>query len=215
MVPESVSALIAFLLFVAPGAVYEERVQRRRAHLRSTVFREVNRVVLVSVGTWLIPAFALVLLNLKWDVPLRVLAGRLRWENHPEALLALVGFVGMALLSAWAMAAWVTRNEHANLIEATGWHVAFSKLRKDNEQELQVMTESGDVWRGDFAGADLRDVSREDRDLTLKPPIGLRYKGTTEFVDIDTDFVTLSGADIRAIIATNIRAGAPPADKRP
>lgn len=49
MIPQTVGALIGFLIFIAPGVLWELLRERHRPPLDGSTFREAARVALMSV----------------------------------------------------------------------------------------------------------------------------------------------------------------------
>ena len=49
MAPDTLGALLAFLVFVAPGLCFELLRERRRPALEQTAFREASRIALTSL----------------------------------------------------------------------------------------------------------------------------------------------------------------------
>lgn len=102
MTPSGVAEFVAFLVFIAPGAVFEVVAHRYRPALRTTTFREVNAIVLASLAAW-VPIVLLVLIPRMWwpswfQGPIDVLLGpTAEAADAPASALSLLALAGVAV----------------------------------------------------------------------------------------------------------------------
>jgi hypothetical protein len=174
VVPEGALGLIAFLLFVAPGALFEVVVAMRRPARSYTTFQEINHVVLVSVAAGALAvatAFAPRLLHGAWLQPLvtALQRGGDAWRADLLGVAMSAGLV-LALAMVWAVAAalvWTSLSPSGEMYREPQWFLVFRrKCPKGARPYVIAVSSSGERHYG-WLVAYSQDEESTNRDLTL------------------------------------------------
>lgn len=218
MVPEGAVGLIAFLIFVAPGALFELIVSTRRPRPADTTFREINRVVLVSV---LASFFAIVLALIprlfepRWLQPLiaSVQVGDY-WRGHfIQVAFGLSLVFLLSLLAAATLARiWIYRGPGGRNFDESQWYLIFRrKLPPGTKPYVIAVSASGERYQGNLV-AYSQDISDPSvRDLTLGEPVHWQPN-----VDVqprllqNVQRVVLSGDQASQVLVTYLKAESRP-----
>lgn len=204
MIPDSLSAIYAFLLLLAPGIVWHLQRARHRPSSKESALVELSRVVLSSLLAT--GAAALMLLPAAW-LPLYRSAER-GGDNHFDSPMAAVPYVGAALATsalACALAYLVAALRWPGSAPMNGgrvWDQVFIDLHPKGAGAPFVIVEllDGTVWKGQLVGFDSTPESGP-RDLAIGPPLRRRRPGATAFESKDDVWrtVVLPDAQIRSI----------------
>jgi Family of unknown function (DUF6338) len=192
MVPTTAGAFIAFLLFVAPGLLWEILWERHRLPVPGSTFREISRVGLISVlcsGTAIVLLAVVRTLHSSWM--LDVGAWLRRGDNYLDQHYALIGVtvaveVGLAcLIAGAAYLGWARRlkPDGRNVKEPVLWSLVAGRAsapssRRGARLHVGVRTTGGSVYVGAFLAVDV-DPERENAMLALQPPIEFKRLGET------------------------------------
>lgn len=179
MVPEGSVGLIMFLAFIAPGALFELLVATGRPRPADTTFREINRVVLVSVlASALAVGLALMprLVEPGWLEALvdSVRTGGDYWRDHLAEVAAGGGLVlFLAFLIAGLLGlAWVRGGPGGSNYEESQWYLVFRRICPEGARPYVIaVSSSGERHYGNVI-AYSQDVSDPAvRDITLGEPL--------------------------------------------
>lgn len=189
MLIEGTATAVAFGVFVAPGAYWAWRAERRRATVNRSQLMEAAIIGLASAA-FSGPALVLTALLL-WMVD-RDLSTLTEWlgpnsQSSGGALLAqavlLVVQLVLAILLAEVCYRWLGAKLLGQLdtTPVSGWARVF---RQDKPQSCEVMVEvlldDGSVVRG-LVETYTPDYELGDRELVLAPPIRHELKGVSVF----------------------------------
>lgn len=212
MIPDSTATLVAFLLFLAPGTIWEWLRTRHVPSVRETTLLEVCRVVLVSLAAT--TAAALTLIGY-WFRAYESLAAP--DAPQPGNGIWVVGLAVATAVLACGYVLWVGYvrwPDKAPIKTARVWHRAFvewgrlpsrtDETERDGEQTsayLEVELVDGTVWKGVFAAAD-SDPEDNHRNLALQPPLYRRRLQDPELTTSRASMVLLPEREIRSIQVT-------------
>ncbi len=176
MVPTNRSAIIAFLIFVAPGIPWAERVQQRQSwRSNDSTFREIGRGVLWSILCSL-PA-TLVTAALLYEFDRNGYRDLRQWflSGRPPNIATLFvatvcGFVELLIAIGILRLYWKFL---ANLLygplessRASAWQQFLAKTSPDDVVSAQVIVTDGSSWIGQVQ-AYSTDNAWEDREIVL------------------------------------------------
>lgn len=212
MIPDSAATVVAFLLLIAPGVVWELLRARHVPAVKETTLIEMCRVVLVSIAA---TAAAGVSLLWMW------IPGYATVMEQPSlragAQVSVFGMVAAtaALACGYVLLVSVLRWPDAPSIDgARVWHRAFVEWRylpgPDGQQEapsspvLTVELHDGTVWKGVYGAAD-SDPEDSLRNLALRHPVSRKRPDENGFVSKRAGAVLLPERDIRSIQVTYSR----------
>jgi hypothetical protein len=153
VIPQTFAALLAFLVFVAPGLTYQLVRERRVPSYDETAFRETSRVALTS----LIFSLAAISLLAAASTKTTALPDLAAWystgntyvkEHFSQVVLALVTQVALACLLAGLSARLLTLKSEATLSRKGPWFLMFREEKpKGTVPWLHVrMDDDTDVW---------------------------------------------------------------------
>ena len=211
MIPQGTTGLIAFLVFVAPGAVFTLIWDRRRPDVRITALREVNHLVLVSLGAWVIPALFLSLprfLRGDWGQALvDALAGGDAWRADLGALAAQGSMLFLLAIATAVIGALVlTGDATANIKPGNPWNEVLRRALPDGCLAYAWVTiADGTTYGGKVVAAKTGDVPAEEREIVLGKPLRLGKPGYKPEAMTDTAFLTLSGQHIVSLAVSYVR----------
>lgn len=187
MVPESVGALLAFLLFVAPGILFELRRARRLPEREQTAFFEISRVALASVVLSGASICILVLVRMLWPL---LMPDPSAWfalgtkeylaQNHGVVARALLLELAIAGLLAFVADRALTRRTDGAMRDQPGWFAMFREWApKGCVVHASVTMKDGTIYAGRVTGYSThRDLAR--RELALGQPAFVRGSGGEE-----------------------------------
>ncbi|MBN0042259.1 hypothetical protein JN535_19080 [Cellulosimicrobium cellulans] len=204
MVPDSLAALVSFLLLLAPGIVWQLQRARYRPTVKESALIEVSRVVLASLAA---TGTAATLLSWWVWLPLYRYADTASDSSSPSPVASvpyLAGVVATSLLACGlvlfvSLAKWPGR---APINEGRIWSQAFIDLRPSNAKVtyLTVVLLDNTVWRGELLGFD-SDPEDAQRSLLIGPPVRRKRDGGKEFDHLDDPWrmVILPESQIKSI----------------
>lgn len=183
MIPDSLAALVSFLLLLAPGIVWQLQRARHRPTVKESALIEVSRVVLASLTATGAAALALAWV---W-LPLY----RTAEERGGSALaspLAAVPYIGAVMATSLlacglvllvAALKWPVK---APINEGRIWSKALVDWRPNSAVPPYLIVELLDstVWKGKIHGFD-SDPEDAQRNLALGPPLHRKQPGKTAF----------------------------------
>lgn len=182
MVPSSLSAVLVFVLLVAPGLLYDLLTARYRAGAPESTFREASRVVLASaLFTLAAGAVLLTACLIAWrpapDLRRLLVDASYQRENALVLALAPALLSAVACGLAGAFFLWKRRDYGPALKRESMWHRAFTMHAPPGHYAFaRVRTKSGLVYMGKVAGYSV-DINLAGRELLLKPPLWIRREG--------------------------------------
>ncbi|WP_369374458.1 DUF6338 family protein [Promicromonospora sp. Populi] len=173
MVPSSLSAVLSFLLLLAPGIVWELQRSRYQTAVKETTLIEASRIVLASLTA---TGAASVAMSWVW---LRLYQSA-RTENF-ESPVSSIPYIGAAIATSGVACAlvlglsWVRWSGRRPITGTRVWERAFVGLRphRDTPPMLTVVLHNGTIWQGKFAAFD-SDPEDAHRNLALEPPLRRR-----------------------------------------
>lgn len=189
MIPDSIAALVSFLLLLAPGTVWQLQQARHEPSVKETTLVEVSRVVIASlVATGLA---ALLLLPWVW-LPLyrsAESAGSSAFDT-PTAAVPYIGGVAATSLLACGLAMvlsavkWPSRSP---INRGRQWNHAFVTMLPQGAKPPYLTVELLDhtVWKGQLVSFDT-DPEDDQRGLTLGSPLRRKRPGAPDFENKDT-----------------------------
>lgn len=187
MVPDGAAGVVAFLIFVAPGALFEFLVARGRPLPADTTFREINRVVLVSI---VVSVAATVLVFLPrvlaptWQEALveSVRNGHAFWRDHlADVAAGTLLFFGVAMVLAALLAwAWTARRPGGAHYDESQWYLVFRrKLPAKSRPYVVAIATNGERHFGDLIAYSVDHTEPANRDITLGEPVHWSPKATS------------------------------------
>jgi hypothetical protein len=207
--PDGWSAALAFLLFVAPGIVWDLLSRRREAEADESAFREASRVALFSLVFSLPAAAVVVLVSTQVHgvtrVARRLASGDvvpLSWDGLIILVVMLTqlalacGFAGLTHLLLMRS----SRSSDIDLISA--WTRAFRRDRPpDHDAYVRAKLTSGSVWTGRVVSY-TSDFELEDRELVLGPPLSSRGPPGNQLIPLEPHCqrVILRGNQIASLV---------------
>lgn len=223
MLPSTAASLFAFILFVAPGFVYQARREKLIPRAEETAFREITGVVLASLAC---SGAALVLLAV-----VRAIHGSLMPEPHDWlmdshaylrdnwALVARffvlqVGIGGVIAYVAGSLA----RPEDAtgDISPRTAWWAAFRGTEPDKAKYASVRLHGGARYFGIVEGFTPSVCAPDERELALKHP-GLSYAAPDAENGVlleSQERAILNGANIESLTVKHLARKSAPRTRR-
>lgn len=206
MIPDSTATLVAFLLLLAPGIVWELLRARHVPSVKETTLIEICRVVLVSLV-----ATALAVITLLWMWLPGYRAAATQPTPNMDAQVQLVGMVmaTAALACGYVILASIIRWPGEPPIAGNRvWHRAFVEWRnlpspdgkrgRPTSPYLIVELQDGTVWKGAY-GADDSDPEDDHRNLALQQPLSRKRPGENGFTTKAAGAVVLPEREIRSV----------------
>jgi hypothetical protein len=178
LIPDSLTAVLSFLLLIAPGIVWELQQSRYEPSVKESTLVELSRVILASlVATSIAGA---IMLPVAW-IPLY--QGFDAEGGDPfSSLDTSVPFVGAALATCATAcglvllaAALKWPDRQAPISQMRVWHKAFVqwKPKESAPPYLAVELKDGTVWRGSLKAFD-SDPEDDQRTIALGAPLSRR-----------------------------------------
>jgi hypothetical protein len=207
--PDGWSAALAFLLFVAPGIVWDLLSRRREAEADESAFREASRVALFSLVFSLPAAVVVVLVSTQVHRVTRVVGRLASGDVVPLSWDGLVILVVMLTQLALAcLFAYVTHrvlmlsSQSSDIDLISGWTRAFRHDRPDNHDAyVRAKLINGSVWTGRVVSYS-SDFELEDRELVLGPPLSSRGPSGNQLIPLEPHCqrVILRGNQIASLV---------------
>lgn len=204
MIPDSLVALVCFLLLLAPGIVWELDRQRFKPVTKETGLIEASRIILGSLAATSLAALPLI--PFLW-IPLYGVFGVDPGpeQSSNEAVLAYSAAVVLHALLACGMvliiSAFVHRGKPSIKPERV-WHMALVSWKDEKAADPRLVVEltDGTVWRGVRMALDA-DPEDNHRSLALGQPLKRKRSGDESFSDIADrwEVVILAERDIKSI----------------
>jgi hypothetical protein len=177
-------AVLLFLLFVAPGLLFDLLAQRRRAGLSDSAFRETGRIILASLafsGAATAILFALSNVGVTWlPEPARLLSqepsnyARNNYELIAAALLAEVGLALVMVVAAHLVLARTLGG--ASIRQVSTWTKTFKRdCPDDHDVYVRVRLDDDTVYLGRLANF-TADLEVSGRELVLAQPLYVKPK---------------------------------------
>jgi hypothetical protein len=202
VVPDSLAALVSFLLLLAPGIVWQLQRARYRPAVKESALIEVSRVVLASLAA---TGTAAALLAWQVWVPLYRHAEVSGGSSSPVTSVPYIAAVSATSLLACglvllvSLAKWPGRGP---INEGRIWSQAFIDLRPVSTKVTFLTVELLDntVWKGELLGFD-SDPEDAQRNLLIGPPVRRKRGGGKEFDHLDDPWrmVILPESQIKSI----------------
>jgi hypothetical protein len=178
-------SVLLFLLFVAPGFLFDLLSERRRASYEESAFGEVSRVVLASLSFSLAGVIGLAVIRALRPAlmpdPGKLLAQhRDMYIAHHSALLlrALAAQVLLAFGAA-ALTNWLLGKRHGSgtIRKMSAWQTVLRhKLPKGHDAYVRVRLSGGIVYTG-LVYAHSPDLDLDNRELILRQPMSSKLPG--------------------------------------
>lgn len=212
MIPSTWIAALLFLLFVAPGLVFDLLSDRRRTLSSESTFREISRVALAStVFSGIVLIILLAILQF------------MRPSWLPELPRLITDGIPYAREHVWAIAWTLLAGTAASVILATATHLILVKARggapirqrsawtrifrddvpKGKYPYVRARLDDGTIYAGQLQDYS-SDLTLDDRELVLRPP-HLRVKrtgGDWQAAPDQVERIAIRGVDIRSISVT-------------
>lgn len=209
MIPDSIGAVVAFLLLIAPGYVWDRQACRFTPEQRTTALREAAHIVFSSLlpstlaGLALLPVWLLVPATA--ISPLLLLAAGLL----TCAVACAIAF-GWSCLYFWPERALVGQISRGSALFKA---LVGSPRRSDITQVvITAVLDDGTLWRGVHGAHDV-DPEESPRMLFLTPPVIRRDPGTAKIVRLKSnEYVVLPLERVRSLQLTYLvdpKAAAP------
>jgi len=221
MIPNNWIGFLFFLLLVIPGLIYELTARSRRIPWKESVFTEISRIVLSSIGfTFIGLLFTLLLwIIVPWlhlDYRSLVLNRTYLVDHLPQVLILLLVSTAVASLSAWQ---WDrsrkylekiggrqpkipnTDEQSAKLVPNAAWLTAFREMAPDNRNPfVRISMKDGSHWLGWVAHYTAKD-DEPSRSIILAGPLAFRKPNgtTTETLAKEWTRVVLESDSISSI----------------
>jgi hypothetical protein len=214
LIPDSVAALVSFLLLLAPGILWNQRRARFAPSVKETALVEVSSVVLASLSATGIAGAVLL-----WPVWLPLFRRFTDTHRQPAGgnaeMLPYVGAVILTSALACALSYGVARARwrgRGPIQPGRVWNVLFVAHRPPGSGVpfLIVETMDGTTWRGCLEAFDT-DPEDDDRGLALAGPLARKKPGATTFEPKGDAgrYVILTESQIKSIQVTYPRATPP------
>lgn len=207
MTPTGWLSAVLFLLFVAPGLLFDLLSERRRASVEESSFREASRVALSSL-VFTTAAWAILWLvgkirpTLVPNVAELVSKPGAYTRLHYELLAWTVAAAFLlALFLAWAWNGYLGRRAGGQTIRSqSAWTKVFRRdVPQGAEPHVRVRLDDGLVYMGRLADFS-PDFAHEDRELILAPPLFVA-SGDADFEEVPEDVqrVVIRGTAVRSL----------------
>lgn len=221
MIPNTVAAVVAFLLLVAPGVAFQLLRAGTRPETEHTSFREVSLVGLTSLFFSGFSVTALALVRAVWPAWMPDLRA---WFTDPtpyvdehyrliaraalmEFLIALALAVLMhRLLESRSVVPVRRRLTHAlfgrnkSIVSTSAWHQVFGSRQTHENVYVTVETTTGRVYAGSVVSYSVDAGNPAEREIVLGPPF--RLNGDDEMNEPNGwQRVIVPGSQVSAILA--------------
>ncbi len=209
MVPSTWLTVLFYALLVAPGLLHDLLEARRRVQAPESAFREISRVVLVSLVISIISFGILSIirsLEPAWmPDPRGMIADPHAYflSHYRLVLRALLIEGAIALAIVWIIQIPRHRRTKIVLRQTSTWTRAFrEECPSGNVPYVQVRVSNGMTYVG-RVGHFTHDLEVSDRELILTPPLFTKsLSGTLKPVPPPWQRVVLSGDFIRSLVVS-------------
>ena len=219
MIPTDAWGIVFFLVLIAPGLLDDLLFESRAARAAESTFREISRVVLVSLAFSAPPLLALAVVADRGG--LSALPDPSEWaaegdeyllQSYAPIIVALAVQTAVYCGLVWAWHRWRRRSTQP-LIHTPAWAKVF-RLDNPTSQapEARVRLHSGTVFWGTVSDY-TQTFNVIDRELVLSPPLFSRApQGTRRAMDERMARVVLKSEDIESIAVMYVESTAPQSD---
>lgn len=208
MAPATWLGVLLFVLFIAPGLLFDLLTERRRTGASESTFREISRVVLASIafsGAGLAILLALRQLFMPgWLIdPDTFVRDGARYASGNYQVISLTLVLGVSIALALAIISHfaLARGGGARIRKRSAWTRVFKDDRPKNTfPYARIRLDDGSIYSGrvqDFTA----DLELDDRELVLRPPF-LRAKigdGALTALPDYVERVVISGSKVQAL----------------
>lgn len=207
MTPEGWGSALTFLLFVAPGIVFDLLSRSRRVGADESAFREVSRVALSSLLLSLFAAAPVGLIASQLPLVMQAAraaeAGDVIWLSGEGAALLGVALAQLAVSCALAygLHSFLKRFGHGqHIVPESQWSRVFRRdCPPGHDIYVRAKMNGGAVWTGRLLGFS-PDLEVDHRELVLGQPMRMRGpdRKKDSLVEVPTDYqrVVLRGTEI-------------------
>lgn len=199
MIPDSFATVLAFLLLIAPGTVWELQRARHKPESKRTALQEVSQIVLASL---LASGAAAISLWLPWSVLvlLPVLGSEPGTVPMVQVIVLASGTSALGCAYSWLWA-FLTWGRLSPIKDSPVWHQALAiwGTAPTTPPLLRIELTNGAVWKGRYKamGAGVEDTERL---IALAAPLAYRASPPEEFISRDfTGTVLLKSSDAISI----------------
>ena len=214
----SIVAVLTFLLFTAPGFLFQLLADRRRPSVTESAFRDASRVLfsglifsMASLG--LLAMGQLVGLDAVPDLRLLILQPRADLAENYASLFAFVVLVlSVSLVLAVLCHVALRRLTVGLIVPRSAWdQVLKESVPPGTRVRVRVKTESGTVVVGDLSSFTAGMVVPDERELALEQPLWIKARSGTELKRIDKEWQRhiFSGRNIVSISVAYWEKGEP------
>jgi hypothetical protein len=199
MILDTWLSVLLFLLFVAPGLLFDMLSERRRASYTESAFREASRVALASLAFSLTAVAVLggirAIVPKVFPDPGDLLAqnpGTYAAHHYGQIFLTLVAQVALACGAASVFDRILGKRKGSGSIrKISAWQMVLrQKLPKGHEAYVRVRLSSGIVYTG-LVFAHSPDFDLDNRELILTQPMSSKLPGGT-LTPVPSQFKTVT-----------------------
>jgi hypothetical protein len=217
VIPANAWGIVFFLVLVAPGLLDDLLFESRAARAAESTFREISRVVLVSLVFSAPPLLTLAIVGDRGGVS--VLPDPSEWaargdtylvRSYVPIVVALIIQTATSCGLVWVWHRW-SRRSTKPLIHKPAWTKVFRDDNPTDEPpEARVRLSSGTVFWGTVSDY-TQTFNVADRELVLSPPLFTRKPGGTRTAMGERMArVVLKAEDIETIVVMYVDA--PPSE---
>lgn len=211
MLPDSLISLVAFLLLIAPGLLFDILSARRRAVRKDSAFTEVSRIVLWSllfgaVSLGIVSLLSLALPDVVFEIT-SVVSRESGYSGEDRLRLAwtVVAMAALACGQAYALHRWLMRGRRPLRLVSVWEKILKDDIPKTDSCYVRVGLSSGESFAGivtDFAA----DIETGDRELVLGLPIVYwSSSGTKKLLTPVWQRVVIHEREVRWITVQSVR----------
>lgn len=170
MVPASLLTVMGFLLFIAPGLLYDKLARGRKIVLEESTFREISRIVLSSLAFCAFGSLLALLVNTvvpALQVPLSDILGitATKAQNNSVQYFVLTLFTTGGAFAAVGAYYWLALRGHPRMTPKSAWVTRLS-VPKGATAYVRVYLLEGAVVQGAVVGFSA-DLEMDARELVL------------------------------------------------
>lgn len=177
MIPDSIAALSAFLLLIAPGLLSDLLAGRRQTQTHRTAFRELSGTVLASLAYTLVAGVLvgaiIVLVTGASMAGIREAISDPNYlqNNRVVTLLALITVSGLACLLAWGVHLMKFRGVRTRLEAVSAWYrVLHQDCPKGSLPYVRLRLANGYTYMGTLSWY-TADLQTKEREIVICPPM--------------------------------------------
>lgn len=231
MVPQTALAVVAFILLIVPGIVFELLRQTQRPAFEQTALEEVARILVASIALGAAACSLLALVDVWADNVVVDISGVAAhgvgwyWSRHPGRVIATVG---CEVVAATVLGVLVHRSLNApdkkgfaqraltcgerflrhkptgQIVRFPVWWTVFRHARpSDAVTKLTVVKKDGTLVTGTLAAYSTGGAN-EERDVALHQPIEVLRPGATAIEEVPPGWkvMVISASEITEILVT-------------